>query len=570
MAALTFSDIIKSFNPNHPKAGQLRLIAITEKIKNQESFQMNDGTQRVLRFADNVTAQAFRDKNLEKIADKVAGRTTPFVYDDDDGKEEYIGIRKLEKTAEFGGKGGGGAGPDPHELMTAALILKYGRTGKKAVDPLVYSTLDKAAAALISLKSEGGQVLSHNTKELSAFNNDFLNFAKAISAANGFLKDMGNGTRVKKVYQTGRVWDQLISKYRIDKHQYFGKKDYNSSDLVVQCHPAAGIETKFVGISLKKKGAKPKDPDPTVINKTVVGEDGLLKYLLFNEVAGMRLQLRELYRSRGRFFLDVIKAALHSSNPKIHEMAMQKLPIEDGSEVLKTAAFKNNKNENARSIGVANKKAKNIAAYLEKMEKFVKPDQAQVANILKDAQLLGQEQMTKALSNRWPPEKPLHSSYFQTFHELLTHAKVQKKLCIALLNIIFKLDLKKLIKDRGIHQEEFAFTLITGRGALENETTIVAAEAGVMPEEHSTSFLLDEITRRTTTYSFETAKGWRQPHEGGTAAKLKYALYCNANHIAEVELRYKGKIRNEPQFQAVITPDFKRLLKMKKNPDMVW
>ena len=43
-------------------------------------------------------------------------------------------------------------------------------------------------------------------------------------------------------------------------------------------------------------------------------------------------------------------------------------------------------------------------------------------------------------------------------------------------------------------------------------------------------------------------------------AKLKYDLFLNGNNIAEVEIRYKGAITAEPQFQAFITSDFKQLL----------
>ena len=41
----------------------------------------------------------------------------------------------------------------------------------------------------------------------------------------------------------------------------------------------------------------------------------------------------------------------------------------------------------------------------------------------------------------------------------------------------------------------------------------------------------------------------------------------NGYHIINLEIRYKGQIRPEPQFQAVITPQFTKLVKGEGQPD---
>ena len=62
-------------------------------------------------------------------------------------------------------------------------------------------------------------------------------------------------------------------KYNVNRHELFGNKNYNSSDIVVRIQTARS-EKKVIGISLKKKPTR-SAKDPTVINKTVTGENGL-------------------------------------------------------------------------------------------------------------------------------------------------------------------------------------------------------------------------------------------------------------------------------------------------------
>ena len=47
----------------------------------------------------------------------------------------------------------------------------------------------------------------------------------SISAANGFLSDLGQGSKVHRVHATGQQWLTILSKYfAVNKHKYFGKK----------------------------------------------------------------------------------------------------------------------------------------------------------------------------------------------------------------------------------------------------------------------------------------------------------------------------------------------------------
>ena len=168
--------------------------------------------------------------------------------------------------------------------------------------------------------------------------------------------------------------------------------------------------------------------------------------------------------------------------------------------------------------------------------------------------------MTAALRGAWPPKKPVYNQYFFDLDSVIRNPKVVKPLSIALLNIMFKVDLKRLIQDRGRYSEEFIFTLITGSGDLVDKG-IVSKTAEVIPEANSTTVLMELISNPLTIYKLEKPKNYRQAFERNPdGAKLKYNLFANAENIALLEIRYKGSITAEPQFQAYITPTFSKLL----------
>ena len=202
---------------------------------------------------------------------------------------------------------------------------------------------------------------------------------------------------------------------------------------------------------------------------------------------------------------------------------------------------------------------------MTKLKRSVSISRATGRKVLEQAQKLGQkEAMTPALKGKYPPKKPVFNQYFKDLNDVILSKPIMKPLCIGLLNIIFKLDLRKLIKDRSRYSEEFVFTLITGSGDLTDDG-IQVESAGVIPEKSSTSFLLKQVTDPTSTFLLKKPPGEKQAFERGTnMAKLKYDLFLNGNNIAEVEIRYKGAITAEPQFQAFITTDFKKLLKARE------
>ena len=574
MAALTANEILKPFYSGD-LMGKERYHMIIRKMENNEPFKINKGGLEMLKFKEEISLRILKSDNPESIHNHFKGSAKPFILESDVKGVNPFGIRQLEKTAEFGGGGSSGKKIDPHELMTAALILQHGRSGGGGVPTGDYITLEKAKTSIKTLQSYARSIVyasSNRSETIKAFTGDYSNYAKAISAANGFLRDLAPNSKVHRVHATGQQWIKILAKYfAINQHEYFGDKDYNSSDLIVEVSRQDRIKL-YVGISLKKKGIRPKEKDPTIINKTVLGEGGLLTYFLGEEAKkqGVTRALNDLYLSRSTFFYNVIAAALDGEDLETQKTTMRKLNISNGekdipavksssSMPLGSAAMKRAIAE--REKKVAEKNLQNITDYLRNLKKSVSISRVAGKKVLEQAQKLGQkEAMTPALKGKWPPKKPVFNQYFFDLNNILLSPGIMKPLCIGLLNIIFKLDLRKIIKDRSRYSEEFVFTLITGSGDLTDDG-IQIAPAGVIPEKNSTSFLLKQVTDPMSSFILKKPPGEKQAFEkGSNMAKLKYDLFLNGNNIAEVEIRYKGAITAEPQFQAFITSDFKRLL----------
>jgi len=529
MSALNFSEITKTFGKGTLNAEELRLTRIISKIDTQSEFEMEQGPNKLLYFKSDNIRKAYENFDLDTILKFSTKRNPAFV--DADGNN--VGLTELAKTSEFGGAAGArGSGPDPHEIMTAALILHYGKRARKQVPTNAYNNLRNASRVLAALKTTARQIDTTEgdfNEKVDAFDNNFKTYAQAISAANGFLANLDSGSKVTKVYGTGRKWATVLKPYKIDDHLLFGKKDYNSSDLIVEVSKTGGAKS-FVGISLKKRGTGMSEKDPTVINKTVIGTDGLFKSLVKQGYADLYPKLRNVYKQRSQFFYNVIEESLKSRDSRTRDHAIRVLGI-SGSE---------------------------ISTYLSGLRKKVSTVRSQGAFILAEAQKLGQPNMNKALQGKYP-EGGIENIYFRAFDEIFMDPKVQKPMVIALLNIIFKTDLRGFLGVRGVPKDEFKFTLLTGKGAFSGGN-INVSKADELQEAFTTSILTQKMSNPKTAYRVTKTPGTKQAFEpGATASKLFYTIYLSQLPLADIEIRYKGSIRSEPQFFAVITPKFKQL-----------
>ena len=588
MAALNFGDLLKVFSSG-PLKGKKRYAMIIKKVKEKTPFILATGDTKILEYVSSSVRTKFQSGNLAEIASVAAQRNKPLK--DEEG--QTYSIRQLEKTEEFGGKTGGGkpgGGADPHELMTAALIAKYGASGGSKVPVSAYNTLPQAEKNLTILKAVAATVDGKRQKDIDAFDGDFENYAKAISAANGFLGAMQSSSRVKKVFITGKKWSQEVAKYRVTNHEYFGKKDYNSSDIVVDLSSKRNSKPFriLVGISLKKK-KRTTDKDPTIINKSVSGDKGLFQAIVdANDLSNMRNQLKELYQARAQFFYNVIEATLYGPETgqgiKIRNEAVKSLSIPDGTKEsvaytkqqenkLRGAAptiIKEVKRQAQTEAARLKEKAlqENIAKYLKNLKKNVSQNEQMAKKVTVEANKLGSDRAKDALIQKFPYHTKIDNIYFRKFFSIMTDTQVTQYIAKALMNIVFKLDIKALMKDRQKYNEEFKFTLITGAGQLVNDVEITPFSPSVMPEENSTSMIAEMVSRPGQVYQMRGLVGYRQPHEGGTSKSLKFELILQGYSIVDIEIRYKGGITPEPQFQVYITPTFKKLLKDRVAPDV--
>ena len=188
--------------------------------------------------------------------------------------------------------------------------------------------------------------------------------------------------------------------------------------------------------------------------------------------------------------------------------------------------------------------------------------------ITQAANAIGSDRAKDALIGKFPYHTKLDNVYFRTFFEIMTNPKVTQYIATSLMNIIFKLDIASLMKERKKYNEEFKFTLITGAGQLVNDVEITPFPPSVMPEENTTSLIAEMVSRPGQVYQMRGLTGYRQPHEGGNSKSLKFELILQGYSIVDIEIRYKGSVTPEPQFQAFITPTFKKLLKDRVSPDV--
>tara|TARA_B100001173_G_scaffold7257_1_gene6356 strand:- start:8399 stop:9793 length:1395 start_codon:yes stop_codon:yes gene_type:complete len=190
------------------------------------------------------------------------------------------------------GKGGGvKISESTQELMVAALVLNKVKSGN-IDEAAAVKMIDEAKTQFNKIEGASGR-----PDLIDQFTGNFNDLATAISSSNAILKVVSNPV---KAYWTGKGWGPDIAKYN---PPIGGVRDYNSSDIVVK-----GGNGVFYGFSLKKK-ARSKDVDPTLINKPITGNVGILKDILgAKEVASIE-------KSKQLFF-DYVVFKHYKENPK--------------------------------------------------------------------------------------------------------------------------------------------------------------------------------------------------------------------------------------------------------------
>ena len=192
---------------------------------------------------------------------------------------------------------------DPHELMAGILIAMQKKINVRGINAKTLvkrnDELDKLCEEIYDHRAD---VDGYKQKEADLIEGDIVNLAKAISISN-YVNDLliRNNANKVKVYQTGASWAKSISKFKgSDKSKDSVIKSYNSSDLIVKFDLKGA--THHWGLSLKKKGFRVNESDPTLLNKPVVGEGKGKQTAGFLNLKGSQKQKTELLEAENEFF----------------------------------------------------------------------------------------------------------------------------------------------------------------------------------------------------------------------------------------------------------------------------
>ena len=435
------------------------------------------------------------------------------------------GKRNAALRIAFQGKGlsngAGGKREDPHELMTACLILdkkvinlqqlngmddgKRHAAYKKIVDDLYVTASKVVGAAGLS-----GFYIDPKTKNEP----DLVNLAKAVSVSNFALGLIGSA-KVDAVWQTGTKWANEIKKFNVGPKTI---QNYNSSDIIVK-FTTSGPKgaTHYWGLSLKKAGLK--DPEPTLLNKPAYGAKGFLTKSIPST------ENNKIGQKKEEFFRGAVKTKLGATEYKGEKI--DKMPIK---KLLKTAdTLFTARDEKSDMLRGAGKFKGNPNVYFKEMDRvFMK--------------------------------------YFDN----------NKDFFVEFLDTIFKINLDSYLSDADFH-----FSLITGRGDYKDGKVI---EVGAPTEKQgrTTTEIFREMFQDpdVTAYRLLPQDGKKQAfEEGATAAKLFYKMRIGKGNkgvtIVDLEVRYKGALTGEPQFQVFMSvgaDSFSALYKkkVKERPPVRW
>tara|TARA_Y100001963_G_C6756596_1_gene437209 strand:- start:70 stop:1827 length:1758 start_codon:yes stop_codon:yes gene_type:complete len=413
---------------------------------------------------------------------------------------------------------------DPHEVMTGSLIQMsqvYNIRELNQKDPKERETAIDDITKLISQNAK--KVKGSKDSEIKAINGDFVNLAKALSVSNYVVDLLVNkyGYNINNVYQTGAQWQGAVRPFegfdpKALKSQDFIIKSYNSADLIVEF--GKGKNQHYWGLSLKKKGIAKNEPDPTLLNKPVTGKgsfksstgkgtrDGYLTYKLANSKARYKL-----VEGEKRFWRDVY-IAKYGMIPK-------------GSS----------------------------SSWMKQLDSVLSGDE-------KNAALTGKEFLDRRSGrNIKYPE----NSYFKEIDIAFREVFKEPANFREFLDIVFRINI-----DPYVNKKQFHFSLITGAGDLKPDGTLEVKKANekssvLMNEVFASLFGRKGLTDRD--YIIETTKGKYQAFDmRASAAKLFYTMKIGRVGrplpIVNLEVRYKGAITNNPQFQVFIHTNFQRFM----------
>ena len=445
-------------------------------------------------------------------------------------------------------------GVEPSEVMASVAMLM------KSSDLKNYS---KNAQGLVDFIHAGKKLAQSNkvvyatgTKDkfLKAFDPTDIGFLKSaavgISAANSIrewvpVRSKESGTPISadampvKVFLTGDSWPDEVKDFQV---KAYGFQSYNSSDIIIQWKNPKGLS--FYGVSLKQKPLVTSG-DPTLINKAF---DSVLQGNTPKELKEMAEIKRQVEKARTKYFAKLVREAVKAKYLKIKKGM---LPSNDEQLMrIKLAGEVKGVFKSKEPLNLINLKGKGVID-LSNYRGQTDPNIFQVKEGKKyrefsSTQLKDPKISMRAFINSRVASK---DSVFNAMIPVMN--KYSNQFAKSLLNLILKQNLYK-----ELDENTFAFALITGVGDIDKDKN---PKIGHIQAKGLYTVLcgLSALNKGNTKYKMVLDEQANKKSEG---AKVFMNLTKGTLTILDMQLRYKGKFTQQPQFTATISPSFKEVL----------
>lgn len=415
---------------------------------------------------------------------------------------------------------------EPSEILTATALtysnkeLDEASMSYESLVNLMKDIKKKVNKTSFNMLEYGNQTIRNGFTELidEKDSKRIADLAVGISAAKG-LREYSNKESVvptQRVYLTGNVLPDDVKKFQVSA---FGMKDYNSADLIY-----TRDKKVFYGISLKKK-PKPTAPSPTLINKAF---DSILIGKQFDKIK------KELVDIRTKYFSDIVVEAVQKG-------IIRKSDIKD---------FDKLKNSNRKELFEAKSRDKKIfdKTYIDTKGYY------KAKGGYKDPNTNDPKSM-RYFVNRKLAEKDnkLYSAFLKVMND---NAQL---FADSLLNLILKTKLYDKLDVKELQKYQFNFALVTGIAEVnENKNTVNIYRASVLPLETTLCGLtrLEEMFKNKK-YEIVIDKN---KSASSQAAKIYLKLIRGNITLLDLQIRYKGAFTAQPQFQATLNDQYKKLL----------
>jgi hypothetical protein len=360
--------------------------------------------------------------------------------------------------------------------------------------------------------------------------NDLIaNIVAGFSAAIGiknFIKKMGDPVDVlSAVYLTGAQWPQAVSDFRL-KNESSGF-DYNSSDMVVEVDSHT-----YYGISLKKK-KNVKGADPTIINKA---------YSTFIDGPEFENQRKKLNEIRQKYFPEIVKKAQKDGIINIKD-----LDTMSNQQIWSHKVQAPNGGKKYDLINIKGFNKDDTPVDLSDIEGTIE------GNTFFDATKKGQVGLRDYINADLARND---NELYQGFNNIIQ--KNATYFADSLIDIVLKTKMQTKLQAKDIGDMSFEFALVTGYADYSpnkkdpSKDKLVLKPAKVIPQ-HTILCGLANLAGNKKPYKMQFDKAQK---ESTNAAKIFYKLSKDGTTILDLQLRYKGDFKQQPQFFATLSDEF--------------